>query len=97
MNETNKPAQTPEETAQALSELSEKLDEMAKTRGFFGEAVTDEDLLAVAGGIQIVITKSSEGPPRCPLCGRVYNPNNMPEKCMDTQYATICPLVDGSR
>ncbi len=43
-------SQSPEETVQTLSELAEKLAEMDKAEGVFGEAVSDEDLEMVAGG-----------------------------------------------
>ena len=43
-------AQTPEETAQDFSALSDRLEEMDKAEGVFGEVITDEELDFVAGG-----------------------------------------------
>ncbi len=56
MEETNKMNQTPEETAEALSDLAEKLKKMDRAKGAFGEsmgdALPDEYLEEIAGGFQ---------------------------------------------
>ena len=44
-------AQTPEETEQDISALSDRLEEMDKAEGVFGEVITDEELDFVVGGI----------------------------------------------
>ena len=43
-------AQTPEETEQDISALSDRLEKMDKAEGVFGEVITDEELDLVAGG-----------------------------------------------
>ena len=49
-------AHTPEETAQALSELADRLERIDRAEGVFGEAVTDAELAEVAGGARTVPT-----------------------------------------
>ncbi len=88
MEETNKMNQTPEKTAQELSKLAEKLAEMDKAEGVFGEAVTDEELEDVAGGIQL--TPSLQ--PRCAVCGLLYQQNTPPTSCMDPEFEQVCPF-----
>lgn len=61
--EEKKIAHTPAETAQALSELAEKLEEMDKADGLFGEAVTDDELEEVAGGKPINPTRGNSNTP----------------------------------
>ena len=43
-------AQTPDETEQDFSALSDRLEEMDQAEGVFGEVITDEELDFVAGG-----------------------------------------------
>ena len=43
-------AQTPKETEQDFSALSDRLEEMDQAEGVFGEVITDEELDEVAGG-----------------------------------------------
>ena len=43
-------AQTPDETEQDFSALSDRLEEMDQAEGVFGEVITDEELDLVAGG-----------------------------------------------
>ena len=43
-------AQTLEETEQDISALSDRLEEMDKVEGVFGEVITDEELDFVVGG-----------------------------------------------
>ncbi len=58
MEEMNRKAQTPEETARALSDLAARLEEMDRAEGDFGEsmaeAITDEYLEEVAGGLPAI-------------------------------------------
>lgn len=43
-------AQTPKETEQDFSALSDRLEEMEQAEGVFGEVITDEELDEIAGG-----------------------------------------------
>ncbi len=88
MKELNKQAKTPEETEQELSGLAEKLAEIDRAEGVFGEAVTDEELEDVAGGIQL--TPSMQ--PRCAVCGLLYQQNTPPTTCMDPKFEQVCPF-----
>ena len=54
MEEKNNKTLTPRETEQTLSNLTEKLNEMDKAEGVFGEAMPDAELDDVAGGGKIV-------------------------------------------
>ncbi len=79
MEELKKQAQTPKETAQELSELAEKLAEMDRAEGAFGEsmadALTDEYLEEVVGGLAAlaVTTPGREAYPReCAKCGDLF-------------------------
>ena len=83
MNELNKKVQTPRETAQALSDLEEKLEEMDKAEGFFGEsmaeALTDDYLEEVAGGLQAIpITTPGTAAYyfTCAKCGKPFSTND---------------------
>lgn len=71
MEEKKKKAQTPEETAQALSDLAEKLEEMDKAEGVFGEAITDAELDDVAGG-HLPTKPANMGLARCKNCGTEF-------------------------
>ena len=77
MEETNKMNQTPEETAQALSELAEKLAEMDQAEGKFGEveanALPDEYLEEVAGGIPAVVITSAGATKHIKECISCHN------------------------
>ena len=68
MEDLNKKNQSPEETAQTLSELADKLDEMDKAEGVFGEAMTEEELDYVAGG-QGVTQQPDTSYATCQQCG----------------------------
>lgn len=82
MKEMNKTAQTPHETARELSDLAEKLEEMDKAEGFFGEsmaeALTDDYLDEVSGGLERVPLTTPGGTyyaPNsftCTFCGRTF-------------------------
>lgn len=66
MEKMKKQAQTPEETAQELSDLARKLVEMDRAEGAFGEAmadaVTDKYLEEIIGGVAAVtITTPGSG------------------------------------
>ena len=91
MEELNKQAQTPEETAQALSDLAKKLEEMDKAEGFFGEsmadALTDEYLEEIAGGIPAVVITSAgatEHIKECISCHRRFSTYNFYQEICDT-------------
>lgn len=43
-------AQTPDETEQDFSALSDRLEEMDQAEGVFGEVITDEELDEITGG-----------------------------------------------
>ncbi len=84
MNELNKKAQTPRETAQALSDLEEKLEEMDKAEGFFGESMadtlTDEYLDEIAGGIaRVALTTPGRAAYYyvCAKCGKPFSTNDI--------------------
>jgi hypothetical protein len=96
MEELNKQAQTPDETAQTLSNLAARLEEMDKAEGFFGEVVTDEDLMKVAGGAPILVTLS-EMLPRCPYCNRIFDPKNPPTECLDGSPRVECYFFQTGR
>ena len=91
MEETNKMNQTPEETAQELSELAEKLAEMDRAEGKFGEveanALPDEYLEEVAGGILAVVITSAgatEHIKECISCHRRFSTYNFYQEICDT-------------
>lgn len=48
----NSGAETPEEMRRALADQADRLEEMDKAEGRFGEEILDEELDAVAGGEQ---------------------------------------------
>ena len=84
MNELNKKAQTPRETAQALSDLEEKLEEMDKAEGFFGEsmaeALTDDYLEAVAGGLKarpLTTPRTATYYRTCAKCGKPFSTDDI--------------------
>ncbi len=87
MEETNKMNQTPEETARELSKLAEKLAEMDKAEGVFGEAVTDDELEDVAGGF-IITTKVY----RCDICGLIVD-GQKHDHCQGQKPNAVCPFV----
>ena len=94
MEETKKKAQTPKETAQALSDMAARLEEMDKAEGFFGEAVTDKELEDVAGGAP-TLPSQLESVPRCPYCNRIYDAKNTPTECLDGKPKVECYLFQG--
>ena len=96
MEKTKKKAQTPEETERALSDLAVKLEEMDKAEGFFGEVVTDEDLMKVAGGALLTPT-NPEILPRCPYCHRIIDPKNPPTECLDGKPRVECYFFQSDR
>ena len=96
MEKTKKKAQTPEETERALSDLAVRLGEMDKAEGFFGEVVTDEDLMKVAGGAPTPVTLS-EMLPRCPYCRRIFDPKNPPTECLDGSPRVECYFFQTDR
>ena len=58
MNERNGRAQTPEEIDRAM----EKLAKMDRAEGIFGEAVLDEDLEMIAGGVPQLPSRGEDPP-----------------------------------
>ena len=98
MEDLNKKNQSPEETAQELSRLAEKLDEMDKADGFFGEAVTDEELEDVAGGAPPVNPSFAPNGKECPLCHLSYAHGDTPsEKCLAGLPAQQCYFLSKDR
>lgn len=83
----NKYAQTPEETAQALSETAKKLADMDKAEGVFGEIMTEEELDDVAGGV-IIPTKVY----RCDICGVLVD-GVKHDHCQGQKPNAVCPFV----
>ncbi len=96
MEDLNNITGTPEETAQNLSELAEKLTDMDKAEGFFGEAVTDEDLEDVAGGI-VNPTFAPTGK-ECPYCHFSYAHGDTPTvKCLADLPSWECYFLSKER
>ena len=89
-----KSAQTPEETA--LSALAEKLAEIDRAEGVFGEAVTDEELEDVAGGV-LLNPSYNPTPAICDVCGHAFGANYPPTKCLGGDAAYECPYVKTGR
>ena len=89
-------AHTSEETEQELSELAEKLEAMDKAEGFFGEAVTDEELEDVAGGAPLIPSQAPH-PATCEICGFAFGANYPPTKCLGRGAAYECPYVKTGR
>ena len=89
-----KNAQTPEETA--LSALAEKLAEIDRAEGVFGEAVTDEELEDVAGGVPLNPSYNPT-PAVCDVCGHAFGANYPPTKCLGGSAAYECPYVKTGR
>ena len=98
--EEKKTALTPEETARELSSLAEKLEEMDKAEGEFGEnmaddALSDEYLDEVVGGLKRVALTT---PGRmqywrvCPHCRALFGTNNE-NQC----YCNNCAYLDDER
>lgn len=88
MEDLNKKTQTPEETAQALSDLAEKLDEMDRAEGVYGETMLDKELEDVAGGV--IPTR----PGVCGVCGGFHSQNEpMHERCPNGYDSGLCPFV----
>lgn len=96
MEDLNNMTQTPEETAQNLSALADRLAEMDKAEGFFGEAVTDEDLENVAGGI-VIPTFAPTGK-ECPVCHFYYAHGDTPSvKCLADYPPQLCYFLSNDR
>ena len=98
MDDLNKNIQTPEETAQTLSDLAKKLEEMDRAEGFFGEsmaeALTDDYLEEVAGGLQ-AIPLTTPGTAAyyftCAKCGKPFSTNDSTQSlCGDC----LIPVVE---
>lgn len=90
-----KNSRTPEETAQALSEFAKKLEELDKTAGIFGEAVTDAELETVAGGV-LLNPSQSPIPAICEVCGHSFDPVYPPTDCLGG-CASDCPFLNKTR
>ncbi len=96
MEDLNNMTQTPEETAQNLSALADRLAEMDKAEGVFGEAVTDEDLENVAGGI-VNPTFAPTGK-ECPVCHFFYEHGDTPSvKCLADYPPQLCYFLSSDR
>ena len=91
-----KNSRTPEETAQTLSEFAKKLEELDKTEGIFGEAVTDDDLEGVAGGA-LLNPSYNPTPAICDVCGHAFGANYPPKECLGGGAAYECPYVKTGR
>ena len=100
-----KSTQTPAETEQALYGLAEKLEEMDKAEGFFGEtmadALSDDYLEEVAGGLPRVCL-STPGRRKCYLCGRPFADwmefdDIVLTECMDHRPPEKCPYCSKDR
>ena len=99
-----KSTQTPTETEQALYGLAEKLEEMDRAEGFFGEsmaeALTDEYLEEVVGGFPAV-TVTTPGRQKCYLCGKEFADwmefDIKLTECMDHRPPEKCPYCSKDR
>ncbi len=87
-----KTAQSPEQTAKSLSALAEKLEEMDRAEGVFGEPVdnglSDEYLEEVAGGIP---PTPSVGVITCCVCRKSVDPTRTYDNCPNYQPNESCP------
>ena len=99
-------AHTPQETEQALSALSEKLNEMEKADGVFGEELQDEDLDLVAGGGRRLTVKPKYTYFYCVQCGKrvdcasdYHGPQFCSQACIDQHNHKIeyTPTPDTKR
>lgn len=99
-----KSTQTPAETEQALYGLAEKLEEMDRAEGAFGEsmadALTDEYLEEVVGGL-MPVTVTTPGRQKCYLCGKKFADwmefDIMLTECMDHRPPEECPYCFDER
>ncbi len=99
-----KSTQTPTETEQALYGLAEKLEEMDRAEGFFGEsmeeALTDEYLEEVVGGI-MPVPVTTPGRRKCYLCGKAFADwmefDIVLTECMDHRPPEKCPYCSEER
>ena len=64
-------ALTPEETEDTVSELAGRLEEMDRAAGVLGEAILDEELEDVAGGL--IRPSPPPGKDYCVYCGAMYD------------------------
>lgn len=87
-----KNALTPKETEQAVSDLAERLAEMDKAEGVFGEPVddglSDEYMEEIAGGAILPVTV---GVITCHICGRQVDPTKTYGACPNHQPNENCP------
>ena len=67
--------QTPEETKQALDEISAELETMDQTDGVFGEPMLEEDLDAVSGGAFPTLPELPYIYLTCKKCGKSFKYN----------------------
>ncbi len=79
--------QTPGETEPALSDLADRLADMDKAEGVFGEIMTEEELEDVAGGV-IIPTKVY----RCDICGVLVD-GKKHDHCQGQKPNAVCPFV----
>ena len=93
-----KTAQSPEQTAKSLSALAEKLEEMDRAEGVFGEPVdnglSDEYLEEVAGGASPTLTV---GVITCCVCGKSVDPTRTYYVCPNYQPNEKCPYYAEDR
>ena len=81
-----KTVQTPEETEQAVSDLADKLEEIDKAEGVFGEVTPEEELDEVAGGSPLRTNSGGVMTTVCKACGRPITyqyPNPRPLYCSE--------------
>ena len=98
MEDLNNMTQTPEETAQNLSALADRLAEMDKAEGVFGEAVTDEELEDVAGGHRPINPTFAPTGKECPLCHFSYEHGDTPSvKCLADYPPQLCYFLSNDR
>ena len=98
MEDLNNMTQTPEETAQNLSALADRLAEMDKAEGVFGEAVTDEELEDVAGGHRPINPTFAPTGKECPLCHFSYEHGDTPSvKCLADYPPQLCYFLSKDR
>ena len=91
-----KTAHTPQETARDVDRLADRLEEMDKAEGFFGEAVTDEELEDAAGGALLNPSRNPD-PTICEVCGQAFGAIYPPIKCLGGGAAYECPYVKTGR
>lgn len=78
--------QTPGETEPALSDLADRLADMDKAEGFYGEGMTERELDDVAGGLVGPSASDYGLVTYCEVCGaeiRYFPPDTQPKYCSD--------------